>query len=122
MGGLFEQLPEASFCFDIGHARQVDPTMGIAIGMLSRFRSRLRQIHMSEVDPGGRHIPISFAALSAFQLVAALIPEDCPVILEAMVPPEEIRREAETACKALAGGHGIKDRSIGGLNRTPSGL
>jgi hypothetical protein len=121
MEGLFEQLPEASFCFDIGHARQVDPTMGIAIGMLSRFRSRLRQIHMSEVDPGGRHIPISFAALSAFQLVAALFPEDCPVILESMVPPERVRSEAETARKALAGESGFRERPIDGLNRVPSG-
>jgi hypothetical protein len=120
MESLFEQLPEAAFCFDIGHARQVDPTMGIAIGMLQRFRRRLRQIHMSEVDPVGRHIPISFAALSAFQLVAGLIPEDCPVILESMVPADRIQHEIETAARALTGGNG--DVAVGGLNRVPSGL
>lgn len=24
---FFDELPEATFCFDMGHARQVDPTM-----------------------------------------------------------------------------------------------
>jgi hypothetical protein len=97
----FQLLPDASFCFDIGHARQVDPTMGIAIGMLSRFRGRLRQIHMSEVDSRGKHIPISFAALCAFQRVARLIPADCPVILESMVDPDGAQSEIEVAIRAL---------------------
>jgi hypothetical protein len=101
MESVFQQLPDASFCFDIGHARQVDPTMGIAIGMLGRFGGRLRQIHMSEVDPQGKHIPISFAARCAFQRVARLIPRDCPVILESMVAPEEARNEIEVAIHAL---------------------
>jgi len=34
---LFRQLPEASFCFDIGHAKQIDPTMASAILMLREF-------------------------------------------------------------------------------------
>ena len=101
MESLFEQLPDASFCFDIGHARQVDPTMGVAISLLRRFRRRLRQVHMSEVDPWGRHIPIGFAALSAFQLVAKLIPQDCPVILESMVGPERARNEIDVATRVL---------------------
>jgi hypothetical protein len=117
---LFEQFPEASFCFDIGHARQVDPTMGIAISLLRRFRDRIRQVHMSEVDPWGRHIPISFAALSAFQLVAKLIPEDCPVILESVVPPEGIRREIATARKALTDNLAI--RAASSLSEVPAGL
>ncbi|HEX4497512.1 MAG TPA: hypothetical protein VIE43_17695 [Thermoanaerobaculia bacterium] len=109
MVSLFEQFPDASFCFDIGHARQVDPTMGIAISLLRRFRERLRQVHMSEVDSRGRHIPIGFAALCAFQLVAKLIPEDCPIILEAMVTPDKIQNEIETARRALEGN--IEDTS-----------
>jgi len=31
---LFERFPEAGLCFDIGHARQVDPTMGQATMIL----------------------------------------------------------------------------------------
>jgi hypothetical protein len=46
---IFEALPGASFCFDIGHARQVDPTMNEASMILQCFRDRIRQIHVSEV-------------------------------------------------------------------------
>jgi hypothetical protein len=113
MENLFDQLPDASFCFDIGHARQVDPTMGIAISMLRRFRSRLRQVHLSEVDPQGKHIPISFAALCSFQRVAKLIPEDCPIILESMVTPDKIQSEVETAHRALAGIDELRELQAG---------
>lgn len=99
---IFRMLPEAGFCFDIGHARQVDPTMGVAIGLLQKFRARLREVHMSEVDPYGRHIPISFAASCSFRRVARFIPEDCPVILESTVEPGSIELELETASRALS--------------------
>lgn len=112
---VFERLPEASFCFDIGHARQVDPTMGVAIGMLKRFQSRLRQVHMSEVDPNGRHIPIGFLAESGFRRVAKLIPDDCPVILESMVLEEDIAKEIEIARHIL--GAGQEDGDSRGLIR-----
>ena len=52
---VFAALPEASFCLDIAHARQIDPTMGEARDMLLRFGPRLRQIHISELDSAGRH-------------------------------------------------------------------
>lgn len=52
---LFRQLPEASFCFDIGHAKQIDPTMASAILMLREFGGRLKQVHMSDVGPAGEH-------------------------------------------------------------------
>lgn len=104
MKAVFESLPDASFCFDIGHARQVDPTMGVAIGLLERFRERLRQVHMSEVDPYGKHIPIGFAALCGFQTVAKLIPDDCAVIIESMVTPGQIERELQSVRRALTPG------------------
>ena len=43
---IFDRLPEATFCFDIGHARQVDPTMQEAESFLRLFQDRLRQVHM----------------------------------------------------------------------------
>lgn len=98
---MFRRLPDASFCFDIGHARQVDPTMGIAMGLLQRFQSRLRQIHISEVDPHGKHIAIGFAALCGFRRVAKLIPDECPVIIESMVGPGELQNELQVALQAL---------------------
>ena len=104
MEAIFHDLPNASFCFDIGHARQVDPTMAVAIGLLERYRYRLRQIHLSEVDPRGRHIPVGFAALCGFQRVAKLIPEGCPVIIESTITTDQMQNELRVATKALAGG------------------
>lgn len=56
---IFEKLPDATFCFDIGHARQVDPTMQEAESFLTMFHDRLRQIHMSYVNSQSRHERLS---------------------------------------------------------------
>ena len=42
-------------------------------------------VHMSEVNTASRHDPISFNAVTAFGTVAALIPEDIPIILEPLI-------------------------------------
>ncbi len=101
MEEVFQELPDASFCFDIGHARQVDPTMAVAISLLRRFGSRMRQVHLSEVDPYGKHIPIGFTALCGFRRVAKFIPEDCSVIIESVVTADQARRELEVAMLSL---------------------
>ena len=38
---IFKFLPRASLCFDIGHARQVDPTMSEAAAILSAIKDGL---------------------------------------------------------------------------------
>jgi hypothetical protein len=98
---VFEQLPEASFCFDIGHARQVDSTMTEAYFILKRFGCRLRQVHLSEVNTRSKHDPLSYVSILAFQEVAPLIAEDVPVILETPVPEDQIDFEVEQAADAL---------------------
>lgn len=45
---LFEIFPDATFCLDLGHARQIDPTMASALLMLRTFGDRLRQVHVSD--------------------------------------------------------------------------
>ncbi len=82
---LFDRFPESRLCFDIGHARQVDPTMVEARLILESFGDRLAQIHISEVNTGSRHDPLSVNAISAFQSVATLIPETIPIILETLI-------------------------------------
>jgi hypothetical protein len=82
---VFAAFPDASFCFDIGHARQVDPTMSEAAFILQRFGERLKQVHISEVNTRSQHEAISFTALQAFRSVAHLIPRDVPIILETIV-------------------------------------
>jgi hypothetical protein len=81
LGLIFEQLPEARFCFDIGHARQFDPTMIEATKILREFGARLRQVHGSEVNTRSKHDRVSYASMLAFREVAHLIPERIPLIL-----------------------------------------
>lgn len=98
---MFEKLPDASFCMDLGHARQVDPTMTEAFLILRRFRSRLKQLHISEVNSDSRHGEITLEAFIAFRKVAELIPEDVPVIVESRVPKPDIDREVRLVREIL---------------------
>jgi sugar phosphate isomerase/epimerase len=98
---VFAKLPQAGLCFDIGHCRQVDPTMNEAYLILRAFRDRLRQLHVSEVNSRSTHDPLSSAGIDAFRAVASLIPENIPVILESPVSAEEVDREIEFARLAL---------------------
>jgi hypothetical protein len=96
---FFEALPAASFCLDLGHARQVDPTMTVARRLLSRYGSRLAQIHISEVDSACLHRRLSMASVWANQLLSRHIPE-VPVIIESELVAQEVYREIEmvSAC------------------------
>jgi hypothetical protein len=89
----FRELPAATFCCDLGHARQVDPTMGEAMRMLRTFGDRLRQLHVSEVNSRGMHEPVSVACMNAFHKVHRLIPDHIPIVLESPVSAEAIARE-----------------------------
>ncbi len=99
---IFGALPRASLCFDIGHARQVDPTMSEAIAILQRYSTRLRQLHVSEVNSQSKHDPLSFESILAFRRVSHLVPENVPAILESRVDQEGIDDEIENARKALS--------------------
>jgi len=99
---FFEILGDASLCFDIGHARQVDPTMSEASAILSRFEGRIQQLHVSEVNSQSRHDRLSFESVLAFQRVSHLLPADAPVILESRVEEREIAEEINRVREALA--------------------
>jgi hypothetical protein len=101
---MFELLPAARFCFDIGHARQVDPSMTEAFLLLDEFRTRLAEVHMSEVNTASRHDPISRNAVKAFRSIAASIPEEIPVILEPLIDngQSDIETELQRARDALS--------------------
>jgi len=98
---LFQTFPLASFCFDIGQARQVDTSMIEAARMLTKFKSRLCQVHVSEVNTRNRHDPLSFVSILDFQEVARLIPSSIPIIIESVVSEEQIGAEIERVQKAL---------------------
>lgn len=98
---VFARLPRASFCFDVAHARQCDPSMGEAFRLLDAFHDRLAEVHVSELDAHSRHVRLSPAGVRACQRVAGLIPFEVPVIIEAPVQPDEIDDELQTSLEAL---------------------
>jgi sugar phosphate isomerase/epimerase len=100
---LFRRFPEAGFCFDLGHARQVDPTMTEAQIILERFGERLREVHVSDVNTSSRHDPLSIYAMSAFRSVSLLIPDSIPVVLETLIDQgqSDILTEIDRAQRAL---------------------
>ncbi|HEX2833198.1 MAG TPA: hypothetical protein VHW00_09295 [Thermoanaerobaculia bacterium] len=98
---LFALYPDASFCLDLGHARQIDPTMTSALRMLREFGARLRQVHVSDVGTRGEHLPLGVMARRAFTHVAHRIPERCPLIIESVIAAEAIGGELDAVRLAL---------------------
>ena len=101
---FFAELPAARFCFDIGHARQVDPTMTEAVLLLRAFHDRLAEVHMSEVNTASRHDPLSMNAVSAFGPVLSVIPESVPIVLESLIDQgqSDIQTELQRANDVFA--------------------
>ena len=93
MRPFFDGLPDAGFCFDIAHARQIDPTMTVADELLHAYSDRLAELHISEVDEGCRHIAITRSTIRAYRSVAQQIPDTLPVIIESMIDCEGSDRE-----------------------------
>ena len=104
---LFALYPEAGFCLDLGHVRQIDPSMVEAYRMLRQLGSRLREVHLSDVGEDSRHGRISFGAQIAFRSIAGLIPETVPVVIESVLdcPEEQMAEELAAACEALTPEH-----------------
>lgn len=93
---FFAELPEASLCLDLAHARQFDTTLGVARSILGEFGKRVAQIHLSELDARSHHGPLSMAAVHSIQTLNHWIPS-VPVILESAVPEAGIAEELAMA-------------------------
>ncbi|MEX2389184.1 MAG: hypothetical protein WD534_15005 [Phycisphaeraceae bacterium] len=98
---FFANLPDATFCLDLAHAHQIDPTMSVATDLLRAYGDRLKQVHCSELRDDSSHGPMSFRTLYAYRRIADLLPVDCPVIIEAVVAPEEVTSELDITRLAL---------------------
>lgn len=84
----FTRFPEAGLCLDLAHASTLDATGALALAIYGEHGHRLRQIHVSQVEPDGHHLEVSSrACLMGF---AALIEEidpagHVPVIVESQL-------------------------------------
>lgn len=101
LAACFDHVPQATLCLDLGHARQVDPSMTGTFLIMREFGGRLQQVHLSEVSTDSCHNRLSYSANLAFQKIALLIPESTPVILETPVARDEITKEIQRARTAL---------------------
>jgi hypothetical protein len=83
---IMERLPDARLCFDVAHAKAVDPTMAEGERILDRWGDRLSHVHVSSLDAGSHHVPLT---PEDEELFAPLLDRcrDVPWILEA--PPRD---------------------------------
>jgi hypothetical protein len=72
-----------------------------AYSILKRFRSKLAQLHVSEVNSRSRHDLLSYTTIQSFRDVAHMIPPGTPLILETPVSRDQIRQEMNKAKFAL---------------------
>jgi hypothetical protein len=98
---IFNLLPDARHCFDVGHARQCDTSMAESYRILEAYGSRLTQLHVSEVNSASQHDPITYATKLGFQSIAHLIPAHIPLIIESRVPQGGISKEIDAVLEAL---------------------
>lgn len=92
MRWIFDKLPQASWCFDIGHVMQnaVEVGHGLrmkhVVDMYEAFKARLREVHLSCVDAEYKHYPLTHAGPwfgnQIARDLAKLIPESVSIILE----------------------------------------
>lgn len=98
---IFNKLPEAHFCFDIAHSRQFDSTMNEAFVTLTKYKSIVTQIHISEVDDNCRHNKISDYAINDYRKLSELIPQDVSVIIETIMDSASLEDEMKAASRSL---------------------
>jgi sugar phosphate isomerase/epimerase len=79
---VFESLPEAGFCFDVAHAKSVDPSLAEGGRMLDALGARLRHLHVSSLDAAGHHVPLDADDEELFRPLLRRC-RDVPWILEA---------------------------------------
>src|SRR4051794_18219906 len=53
--GVFRDFPEAGFCLDVAHVWTNDRSLRLGHDLLDEFGPRLRQLHVSGIEPDGTH-------------------------------------------------------------------
>jgi hypothetical protein len=71
LGSIFDAFPEAGFCLDIAHVWTNDATLRLAHDLIDSFGQRLRQVHVSGIEPDGTHRPTTRADLDLYAPVLA---------------------------------------------------
>jgi len=64
---VFAAHPFAGFCLDVAHVWTNDPTLALGHDLLDAFDGRLRQLHVSGIEPDGTHRPTTQADLALYR-------------------------------------------------------
>lgn len=64
---VFGTFPDAGFCLDVAHVWTNDASLALGHALLDRFDDRLRQLHVSGIEPDGTHRPTTPADLELYR-------------------------------------------------------
>jgi hypothetical protein len=64
---VFGRLPAAAFCLDVAHVWTNDTTMQLGFELLDAVGDRLRQVHLSGIEPDGTHRTTTEADLVRYE-------------------------------------------------------
>jgi sugar phosphate isomerase/epimerase len=67
LASVFDRNPEAGFCLDVAHVWTNDGSLALGHELLDAFGDRLRQLHVSGIEPDGTHRPTTGADLALYE-------------------------------------------------------
>lgn len=66
LGEVFARSPHAGFCLDVAHVWTNDTSLALGHDLLDAFGDRLRQLHVSGIEPDGTHRDTTKADLELY--------------------------------------------------------
>jgi hypothetical protein len=81
---VFAAHPQAGFCLDVAHVWTNDRSLELGHDLLDAFTDRLRQLHVSGIEPDGTHRNTTRADLELYRPLLDRC-GDVPWILEALI-------------------------------------
>jgi hypothetical protein len=66
---VFVRFPEAGLCLDVAHVWTNDETLGLGHELVDAFAGRLRELHVSGIEPDGTHRPTTAADIALYEPV-----------------------------------------------------
>jgi len=67
VGTVLDRFPDSGFCLDVAHVWTNDPTLALGHNLIDAFGSRLRQLHVSGIEPDGTHRETTPADLELYR-------------------------------------------------------
>jgi len=64
---VFDRFPDAGFCLDVAHVWTNDRSLALGHELLDAFGDRLRQLHVSGIEPDGTHRETTAADLELYR-------------------------------------------------------